>query len=65
VQNALAELVITHEITSRWDGHIPTENVQLRMIDLTANGKIYNVRTWVDVDEMHDRIEWECVEARG
>jgi len=69
VQNKLAELVITHTITTRWDHRIPLDNVKLRMRDLTnadaiGNGKVYNVRTWVDVDEMHERVEWECVEVR-
>jgi len=64
VQNKLAELTITHSITTRWDHRIPLANVKLRMLDQTNNGKQYNVRTWVDVDEMHERVEWECVEVR-
>ena len=65
VQNKLAELVITHAIVTRYDSRIPVSNEKLRMIDLSNNGKQYNVRTFVDVDEMHERIEWECVEVRG
>jgi SPP1 family predicted phage head-tail adaptor len=64
VQNKLAELTITHTIMTRWDERVPLTNDKLRMIDLTNEGRQYNVRTWIDVDEKHERIEWECVEVR-
>ena len=63
LQNALADQVITHQITTRYHPDIPTTNETLRLTDLRTD-KVYNVGGHVNVDGENERVEWDVAEVR-
>ena len=63
VQNSLAERVVTHKITTRYDPRIPTDWQTMRLVDANS-GRAFNVVGFTNVDELNDRLEFEVAEAR-
>ena len=64
LQNALADRVITHKITTRWDPRIPTDWQNMQLIDETHQDRQYNVVGFINIDELDERIEFDALEAR-
>ena len=65
VANALVDRVITHTITTRFDPRVLMTNESLQFVDVNCSDKVYNIAGFVNVDELDDQIEWECVEMRA
>lgn len=64
LQSSLAERIISHKITTRWDPRIPTDWQNMRLIDETHEDRQYNVTGFINIDELDERIEFEALESR-
>lgn len=63
VQNLLAERVVTHRITTRYDPRIPETWETMRLLDQNT-GRAFNVIGHTNVDERDEKMEFETAEAR-
>ena len=64
IQQQLAEHVISHKVETRYDPRVPRDYETMRLVDVTDGDRKYNISGWINEDELNQRLQFLCLEAR-